>query len=478
MRKKFYITTAIPYVNAAPHLGFALEIIQADVIARYHRLLGDDVYFLTGSDENALKNVQAAEKEGLTTKQLVDKYSQQFKDLKKILNLSFDDFIRTSEKKHFLGSQKLWKACLKDIYKKNYKGYYCVGCEEFKTEKDLVKGKCPEHPDKKLELVEEENYFFKLSRYQKELESLIDSDKLKIIPKEKKKEILSFIKSGLKDFSVSRSYERAKGWGIEVPGDSSQIIYVWFDALINYMTALNYHKNGELFKKYWPADLHVIGKGIIRFHAVYWPAMLLSAGLPIPKQELVHGYITIEGQKISKSLGNVISPNWLVKKYGTEAVRYYLLRVAPIENDLDFSIAHFREVYNADLANGIGNLVQRVSKLCEKRNYSPKYPLWKEVPDQLENHGYKVHMERYEFNLALEVIWRIIKITDSMINNEEPWRSSEEKAERTLVDAVFNIADIEYGLRPFLPETAEKIEKIFTADKIVAPKKPLFPRLQ
>src|SRR3990172_6810474 len=317
-KNRFYVTTAIPYVNAAPHIGFAFEIVQADAIARYHRSIGDDTFFLTGTDENALKNVQSAEKSGIPVQKFVDQNSQRFEDLKGALNLSFDDFIRTTEERHVKGAQIFWEACNPDdIYKKTYKGLYCVGCEEFKTPKELVEGKCPEHGTVPEE-VEEENYFFKLSRYQKQLEKLIEKDELKIIPETRKNEVLSFVRSGLEDFSISRTQERAHGWGIPVPGDPSQTLFVWFDALTNYITALGYGGDGKKFKKYWkenPQRVHVIGKGILRFHAVYWPAMLLSARIPLPSEIFVHGYLTVEGQKISKSLGNVVDPYALVEKY-------------------------------------------------------------------------------------------------------------------------------------------------------------------
>ena len=366
--KKFYITTSIPYVNANPHIGHALEFVQSDVLARYHRAKKEEVFFLTGADENSLKNVQAAEAQKVSTRELVDANTLKFIELTKALNISNDEFIRTVEERHFLGAQKLWSLCKKeDIYKKKYKGLYCVGCEQFYSEKELVNGKCPEH-SKPLEIVEEENYFFKLSNYQKKLEKIISSDEYEIVPETKKNEVLSFIKMGLEDFSISRSKKRAKDWGVPVPGDSAQIMYVWFDALANYLTALDFGGDEKKFKKYWPADIHVVGKGIIRFHAVYWVAMLLSAGLKLPKKLFVHGYITIEGQKMSKSLGNVIDPNELAKKYGTDPVRYYLLRYIHPVQDSDFSIKKFEDAYTADLANGLGNLVSRVAGLIEQNN--------------------------------------------------------------------------------------------------------------
>lgn len=468
---KFYITTAIPYVNAAPHIGFALEIIQADTLARYHRLLGENVFFLTGTDENSLKNVEAAEKEDLPTQKLCDKYAQKYYHLKQALNLSFDDFLRTTEKRHIIGSQKLWRACKKgDIYKKKYRGFYCLGCEAFYKAKDLVNGLCPEHK-KKPGIVEEENYFFKLSRYQKKLEKLIASEQLLIIPETRKNEVLSFIRSGLEDFSISRSVKRAKGWGIDVPGDSSQKIYVWFDALANYITALGYGTGGKLFAKYWPADVHVIGKGIIRFHAVYWPAMLLSAGLALPRSLFVHAYVTVEGQKIGKSLGNVIDPFTLVKKYGTDSIRYYLLAKIPPFVDGDFSLAHFEEVYNADLANGLGNLVQRVAKLAEKTKTNA---LLTPKPKATEYHR---RLKQYKFNECLSWLWGKISAVDKYIDQTRPWKKKGKELAKILKKPIQEIREIGYLLQPFLPETAEKIKRTFSADKIKAPKKSLFPRL-
>lgn len=510
MNKKFYLTTAIPYVNAPPHQGFALEVVQADTIARYHRLLDEGVYFLAGTDENALKNVQAAEKEGITTQELVDRNSQKFYDLKKALNLTYDDFIRTTEKRHVEGSQALWKACKKeDIYKKKYKGLYCVGCEAFYTKKDLVNGKCPEHK-RQPELVSEENYFFRLSKYQDWLEDLISTDKLKIIPQIRKNEVLSFIRRGLEDFSISRTIERTHGWGIPVPGDPSQIIYVWFDALANYITALGWHKNDRLFQKYWPADLHIIGKGITRFHAIYWPAMLKSAGISLPKEEFVHGYITVEGEKISKSLGNVIDPFELVKKYGTDAIRYYLLREIPSYGDGDFSERRFKELYNADLANGLGNLVARITTLTQKF-FDGKIPTRTQNPFQKPHTAlikkelqtwkdYNEALKEYRFNEALSSVWEFIQTCDKYIDQEKPWELAKSKNER-LNQVVYNLLEslhqIAWFVLPFLPETGKQIAKRLGIKTIVVknptfkdsykllPKdaeievgKPLFPRIK
>jgi methionyl-tRNA synthetase len=476
MNKKFYITTAIPYVNAEPHVGHALEFVQTDTIARYHRLLKDDVYFLSGTDDNALKNVQAAEEKKIPVEKLVKENSDKFYQLRKALNLSFDDFIRTTEERHVKGAQAFWQACRKeDIYKKKYKGLYCVGCEAFYTEKDLINGKCPEHKTKP-EVVEEENYFFRLSAYQKWLEELIEKDKLKIIPEIRKNEVLAFIKRGLEDFSISRSKERAHGWGIPVPNDKNQIIYVWFDALTNYISALNWQDNGQLFKKYWPADLHIIGKGISRFHAIYWPAMLKSAGLPLPKEIFVHGYVTAEGQKISKSLGNVIDPFDLVKKYGTDPIRYYLLGEIPAYEDGDFSERRFQEVYNADLANGLGNVISRLAKLCE--NSGLEFKETKSLK-AIYNKEQQEAFEDFRFDIVLPNIWTVyLHVIDKHINQYSPWLIKDKnKLQRILQEEVDELREFADKLRPFLPETAEKILKQFKGPKIKS-EKPLFPRLK
>lgn len=478
-KNRFYVTTAIPYVNAAPHIGFAFEIVQADALARYHRLIGDDTFFLTGTDENALKNVQSAEKAGVPVQDFVNQNSQKFEDLKGVLDISFDDFIRTTEERHLRGAQKFWQACDPgDIYKKKYRGLYCVGCEQFYTEKELVGGKCPEHGTVP-EAIEEENYFFKLSKYQNQLEKLIESDQLKITPETRKNEVLSFIKQGLEDFSISRSKERAKDWGIPVPGDESQVIYVWFDALTNYINALGYYayrqagaEGGERFKKYWLENknrTHVIGKGIVRFHAVYWPAMLLSAGIPLPTEIFVHGYLTIEGQKISKSLGNAIDPFALAERYGMDPLRYYLLaKFSPYE-DGDFSEERLRETYNADLANGLGNLVSRVAKLAEGREI--------EVSESELEIGkeYRKAIERFRFDEALAAVWKGFAFLDGYINREKPWEKSRSDLDKDLNLLVSHLLPLAFLLGPFLPETAERIKKQFSGEIKAAA--PLFPRL-
>lgn len=472
---KYYITNAIPYVNAVPHIGHALEFIQSDTIARFHKLLGEDVLYVCGSDENALKNAQVAEAENIPVQDLVDKYARAFSSVAEKLHVGFDIFQKTSDKeKHYKASQKLWELCDKngDIYKKSYKGLYCVGCEEFKAPEDLNEnGECPEHPGKKLQEVEEENYFFRLSKYQDQLLKLIESNEYEIIPEFRKNEIISFIKSGLQDFSISRSNERAKNWGIPVPRDNSQRIYVWFDALNVYQSAIGFGWNEEEYTKWWPADLHVIGKGIIRFHAVYWPAILLSAGLKLPKKLFVHEYFTVNGQKMSKTLGNVINPVDLIDTYGADALRYYCLAKFSPFSDGDFSEERLKEVYNADLANGLGNLVARVAKLAQNNEVT--------LTDQSEQILFpevKAALEEFKFHVALESIWKEITKLDVELNDSKPWTLSKDEATPVLTNMIHQIQRIAYNLKPFLPEVAEKIETQFIGPEIIT-STPLFPRI-
>ncbi|MBI2338351.1 methionine--tRNA ligase [Candidatus Daviesbacteria bacterium] len=471
--KKFYIHCAIPYVNAKPHIGHALEFIETDTIARYHRLLGEDVLMLSGGDENALKNVQAAEAVGEDIQTFIDKNAKLFQELSEKLDIHFDVFQKGSDKEHhYPSAQKLWSLCEKsgDIYKKSYKGLYCVGCELFYSPDELdEKGECFEHPGKKLEEIEEENYFFKLSKYQEQLIQIIESGEYEIVPGFRKHEMLSFLKSGLQDISISRTNERAKNWGVPVPGDPAQRIYVWFDALNIYQSGVGFGWNDEKYKKWWPADLQVIGKGILRFHAVYWPAFLLSANLNLPKKLFVHEYFTVNGQKMSKTLGNVYDPLPLVERYGVDSLRYYCLaKISPFQ-DGDFSEDKFKEAYNADLANGLGNLVARVSKLCEKNNITS------ENNSNTFDPEVEGHLADYKFNEALSYIWSEIAKADKKVNEEKPWELTGEKAKAVLEDLVKRIQNIAFNLRPFLPQTSEKILKQFSGE--IKSQQPLFPRI-
>ncbi len=481
-RPPWYVTTAIPYVNGKPHIGFAQEIILTDALARYHRIKGDDVWFLTGTDENAFKNVQSAEQEGIPTRELVDRNAAHFYNLRAILNLSFNDFIRTSaQPRHRAGVEKLWRACYEsgDIYKRPYSGLYCVGCEQFYTESELVNGLCPEHLTAPT-LIEEENYFFRLSRYADRLQELIESDQLQIFPQKRKNEVLSFIRGGLKDFSISRSQKRAHGWGIPVPGDAEQVIYVWYDALGNYITALGYADDAPAYQRYWannPRRVHVIGKGVIRFHTVYWPAMLLSANVPLPTTILVHDYVTINGGKIGKSLGNAVDPVELVERYGTEALRYYLLREIPSTEDGDFTLERFIHSYNSDLADQLGNLLNRVVSMVG-RYYASIVP----APGSLEEVDRGVvetaqslpgrvdaALARFALDEALDAIWNLIGAANKYVADVEPWtlakqRKSEgegspagERLRTVLYNLVETLRLVAYHCAPFLPATAEGI---------------------
>jgi len=476
-KKKFYITTSIAYTNAPPHIGFALELIQADVLARYHRLLGEDVFFLTGTDEHGIKTLRAAREVGKEPKEFADEISEKFRALNKILNIFNNDFIRTTDEiRHKPAVEKVWKKLEEsgDIYKKKYKGFYCAGCEAFITEKDLEDGKCPIH-QKEVESIEEENYFFRLSKYAAKIEKLVEKDELKIIPKTRKNETLSMIKQGLEDVSFSRTKD--KYWGFAVPGDPSQILYVWCDALPNYISAIGYYKEDEQFKKYWPADVHCLGKDIMKFHTIFWPAMLLSLGLELPKNIFVHGFITFGGQKMSKSLGNVIDPFELVEKYGIDAVRYYLLREIPPTDDGDFTYEKFEERYNADLASGIGNLVARVQKLAEIFNF--QFSIFNKFSNSnfqkvinKTQKDYRKALEEFKFNEALRAIWGLIGFCDKYIEQEKPWGTKDQKVINNLLIVLATIANL---LQPFLPETSEKILKQLEGK--IKKAKPLFPRI-
>ena len=471
---KFYITTSIAYANAAPHIGFALESIQADVLARHNRDLGQDVFFLTGTDEHGRKVTEAAKKIGQPPRKFTDGISAKFKALTKALNLSNDDFIRTTDKKrHWPSVEKVWLELERkgDIYKKKYRGLYCVGCEAFITKKDLQNGKCSIH-HKEPEIVEEENYFFRLSKYSKKIERIIKEDGIKIIPEGRKNEMLSFVRQGLEDVSFSRPRKDLR-WSIPVPNDSSASIYVWADALTNYLSVIGYADDEKKFKKFWPADVHCIGKDIQKFHCLIWPGMLLSLGLPLPKIIFVHGFVTMAGQKMSKSLENIVDPFGLVEKYGADPVRYFLLREIPPTDDGDFTYEKFEQRYNSDLAKGLGNLVARVITLAgntplKKNSSSAK--LNAAVKKTVKEH--QISLARFRFNETLFAIWALIGFCDKYIEKEKPWQESKKRKEviGNLLFAVDKIANL---LIPFLPETSEKIIKQLKTRK----SKPLFPRI-
>ncbi len=467
--RKFYITTAIPYVNAAPHIGHALEFVQTDAIARYRKARGDGVGLVTGSDENSLKNVHAAEAKKITPAQLCEQNAEVFKKMGDRIGLSYTSFRRTSiQKDHWPGVHRLWELCAKagDVYKKKYRGLYCVGCESFYEESELPDGVCPEHKTKP-ETVEEENYFFRLSKYQDRLEKLVESGELKILPATKKNEVLGFIKGGLQDFSISRSVTRAKGWGVPVPGDDKQIMYVWFDALGTYLTGIGYGTDEAQFNKYWPADVHVIGKGILRFHAVYWPAILLSAGLALPKTVFVHGYITVEGQKMSKSLGNIVDPFMLIDKYGVDPLRYYFLSEVPTFDDGDFSEKLLAEKNNSELGANVGNLVNRTMVFLTN-NFAGEIPHGEPTGEdkaflesQKAQYG-KVAQALDELRLkdALDSAMAFSSSVNKFFQDSAPWKSVKEdraKAAASLYVLANQVKDVAILMSPFLPNTSDSI---------------------
>jgi methionyl-tRNA synthetase len=475
MKNNFYITTTLPYVNADPHIGFALEIIQSDCLARYYKLKGYNVFFNTGTDEHGLKIFKQAKKANKPVKSYVDQYAAKFNKLKSALNISYNSFLRTTDSHHVKAAQKFWTLCLKrgDIYKDIQKIKYCVGCELEKTESELVNNRCPIHPDKKIEIIKEKNYFFKFSGYQQPLLDFYAQHPNFIVPKNRFKEIINFVKKGLNDFSVSRLKAKMP-WGIDVPGDKDHVMYVWFDALVNYISAIGWPDNLTKFKKWWPG-VQTAGKDNLRQQSAIWQAMLMSARLPNSKQILIHGFITSDGQKMSKSLGNVISPFNLVSQYGTDALRYYLLKEVPPFKDSDFTQKHFKEVYNADLANGLGNLVQRLAKLAENAKLKTNFT----TVDYYESNNNELSelLNKYRFNEALIYIWKSIRKLDKEIDDKKPWDKKGDQLKKILEKLILSLLSTAGALKPFLPQTAVKVEKRFTSQSIKAPKNPLFPRV-
>lgn len=465
--EKFYITTAIAYVNAPPHLGHALEFIQTDTIARYKRMMGFDVHFLTGTDEHGVKIYNTARKKGMKPKELVNENAAHFKALKKHLNLSNDDFIQTSDRKrHWPACQKLWKKLEEagDIYEQEYEGLYCEGCELFMKETELVDGKCPIHKKEPVSS-KERNYFFRLSKYSERIVELIESGKLKLIPENRQAEFLNMAREGLTDVSFSRPRD-VLPWGVDVPGDPEQVMYVWCDALTNYMSAVGYAEETAQFKKYWPADVHAIGKDIVRFHAGYWIGMLLSAGVELPKSILIHGFITHNGEKMSKTLGNVVDPVGMVEKYGTDALRYYLLREIPTGRDGDFSDELFIERYNSDLANNLGNLVNRLHTLISRNDiddftFDKDFEDYKEKTDAIWKE-YVADMKTYDLHEAVHHVWRLVDFCNKQLEDEKPWalmKTAPEKGRAVLCNLLEVLRHISIMVSPFIPEASQKMRR-------------------
>jgi len=492
MSKKIYITTAIPYVNANPHIGHVLEFVQADCVSRYERLLGNEVFFVSGTDENSLKNVLAAEKAGVSIQDWVNKQSDAVYSLKDAYNISFDDFIRTTQPRHIEGAKKLWLASQEDIYKGVYEGLYCVGCEDFYKEEELVDGLCPDHKTKP-EIVKEENYFFRLSKYQKQLEEIYQNNQLEIFPLSRKGEISNFLKEGLRDFSVSRSQSRAHNWGISAPNDPAQVIYVWFDALCNYISVLGYAKNSPMFRAWWEDNSteirHFIGKDITKFHCLYWPAMLLSAKLRLPSKIIIHGFITIEGEKISKSLGNVIDPFELRKEFEADVLRYYMLREFSLAQDGDFNRAMILERYNKELANGLGNLLSRTITLIEKNGNSIK-PEFNLLNSSIQEAWQKYHeaFSEFKLNSAADSFLQLIAKADAFINEKQIWKiDDKEELNKALSSLWLVLANLAFLVEPFMPESCQKIKESLGIQKLskedwgktifkIKKMPPLFPR--
>jgi methionyl-tRNA synthetase len=497
--RRFYITTAIPYVNGDPHLGHALELVQADVLARHRRLRGDDVRFLSGTDDNALKNVDAALAAGLPVPDFVAEKARRFVDLAGPLQLSNDDFIQTStDPRHRPGVERLWRACAEtgDLYQRDYEGLYCTGCEAFVVPGELADGCCPEHGEPP-EFIRERNWFFALSRYQDALLDLIRSGRLRVEPEHRRNEVLAFVASGLTDFSVSRARERARGWGIPVPGDSTQVIYVWFDALANYVTALESGSESADYHRWWRNSderLHVIGKGIVRFHAVYWPAILLSAGQPLPTTIFVHDYLTVDGQKLSKSLGTAIDPLQVVERYGPDAVRWWFLRDGPRNGDADFR-EELVAVRANELADGLGNLINRTIALVSRNRQDGGRPTFEPPPEAAVLQRLCIELPStidkalaaFDLRTAAGALWELVGEANRFVSTTQPWelakaaRTGDRRAAQRL-DAVLAVLHdacrvIAGELRPFLPLAGGRIEASL-AGLDVKQGRTLFPKVE
>lgn len=472
MSEKFYITTTLPYVNSDPHVGFAMEIIRADAVARYRRLKGDDVFFNTGTDEHGLKIYQKALEHNETPQQYVDRYASKFKALKESLNLSYNSFTRTTDAHHIAAAQEFWKRCFDagDIYKKQYKTKYCVGCELEKTDSELVNGRCPIHPEREVEIIEEENYFFKCSKYQQKLLDLYKKDPEFVTPAFRFNEIIKFVERGLEDFSISRLKEKMP-WGIEVPGDSNQVMYVWFDALVNYIAAIGWPNDISTFESWWPG-VQYAGKDNLRQQSATWQAMLMSAGLSPSKKVVINGFITSGGQKMSKSLGNVVNPADIVSEYGEDPLRYYLLREITSFEDGDFTFENFKKAFNGNLANGLGNLVSRVMKMSETNLPGPVLDLKENISED-----YELAFDSYDLHKAINIVWRYIGEADKLIQDTQPFKTVKtdpDTGKKQIEDLVRRLYSISSMLVPFLPRTAEKIRACIVENK--SPEQPLFLR--
>jgi methionyl-tRNA synthetase len=472
----FYVTTSIPYVNGEPHAGFGMELVTADVLARYVRRQGTPVLFCTGTDEHGGKIAEKAKELNITPQQLADQMSQKFIDLLKLLNISNDRFIRTTEPAHEQRAQLIWQKLAPFIYKGSYEGWYCTGDEAYFSEQVVKenKGICPMH-NRPYEKLKEENYFFKLSAFTEQVKQVIETEKLHIYPETRKHEILSVINAGLEDISISRPKDKIS-WGIPVPGDEDQVMYVWFEALMNYITVLGYPEN-DAFKRFWPANVQIIGKDILRFHAAIWPAMLLALKLPLPNTLYVHGHLTVANKKMSKSLGNVIAPKEVVEKFDADTFRYFFLRHIPSYDDGDFTWKRLEAAYNNELADQLGNAVQRTAAMISKYQNG----IIGDIPGPEHDTGpYEQALQLCRFDRALDEVWEQVRGLNQYIEEAKPWEIAKQKDEEHLREVlaymVANLLEIAGLLEPFMPQTAEKIQGIFGSGVLNQPSSPLFPK--
>lgn len=482
MDKKPYICTAIPYVNGIPHIGNALDYLLADIWVRYKIQNGYQVRFQVGTDEHGNKIAEAAKQEGISPKQYTDKMYVNFESLMKKVGASYTDFVRTTDEHHEKSVQYIWQKLSPYIYKGKYEGWYCTGHEAFFTDKEVTEagGVCPDHQTK-YERISEDNYYFKTSAFTDKIREAINTGAMKIFPEHRSKEFLELIKDGLQDVSISRPRKNLS-WGISVPGDDSQVVYVWLDALSNYITVLGYPDKPD-WQEYWPADIQILGKDILRFHAGIWPAMLLGLGLELPRQLLVHGHISSSGSKMSKSVGNVIDPNEIIDNYGLDAFRYYFARHIPTLEDGDFTWEKFENAYNNELGNELGNLVQRVASMVNQYQAGVIGGIEKHEHDMMLYHG---AMDSLEFNKALDVVWQMIKSLNQYIETVKPWelnkkRSTDTEAESHLSEAltycVGSLIQIGDLLVPFLPASAQIIRTTFETGVVRAPESVIFPKI-
>lgn len=478
--ERYYVTTPIYYVNDRPHIGHTYTTVAADVLARYHRQIGDDTFFLAGVDENAQKNVEVAKALGKDVQEYVDEMAAVWRETWLKLGISFDRFIRTTSPEHVKAVVLFFNRVNEkgDIYLGEYEGMYCVGCEEFKTESELNdEGNCPEHKIKP-EVIKEKNYFFKLSKYRDQLLEHIEKHPEFIKPEKRRNEVISYVKNYMTDISISR---QSMEWGITLPIDEEHKIYVWFDALLNYFSGIGYGQDEIKFNKYWPADAQIVGKGIIKFHCALWPAMLMAAEFPLPKTVFAHGHFTLNGEKIGKSTGNAIDPMEIIKEYPIDAVRYFLLREIPFGEDGVFSLGRLKERYNSDLANDLGNLLQRTLQMISQYLDG--------AIDKEHQHDSPVkfdmigpYLNDFRFDLALQEIWQGVAWANKFIDEQKPWELAKngenEKLQEVLARVYAILKEIGIALQPFMPETSKKMSQLLTGDSMAPPAEPLFPRKQ